>query len=355
MTPPAASTIQESIRIYRVLDALPLTSARDRLAVVFAGRPEDADVTFSISSDGSRIWFSDARVLWQTDNPAKLPTDPHAAEIAALAFMGRVNSAIQRDHKLAADLTVSGIDRLFPDDCRAALNGVAQSQANGGGSTQSVLVRDPDRGVADHWLVRFEVYLPTGTSAGSVPVFGARVDIRVGPAGAIGACWVTWRPCIPEGVTPLVPFTSPASDTTTSGSSSSGPDGAPSLLVYCLADEGTAQPYLAPYYFTPQGDDGFYVPASAFSLIAEIADGSTAEAARLGAVVNGGSGQYAYRWASWDYTNLAAGMVDLGSEDRIQLDPGCYNVVLRVTDTANGTVIYIERSIYTDMLGASEG
>jgi hypothetical protein len=349
--PSAASAIQESIRIYRVLDAVSLIDARDRLAAIFAGRAEDAKVTFSISPDASRIWFSDARILWQTNNTATLPANPRAAEIAALAYMGRVNSAIQGDRDLAA----AGIDRLFPDDCRPALNGITQPQPNGGGSTQSVLVRNPDRGIADHWLVRFEAYLPTGASVGSVPVFGARVDIRVGPGGAIGGCVVTWRPCIPLGVTPLVPFESPVSVTPPSETSSDGSDESPAVLVYCLADEGTAQPYLAPYYFMPKDDDGFFVPASAFSLIAEIADVSTAQEIGIAAVVDGGSGQYGYRWAVWNYTNLAEGMVDVGSEDRIVLDPGCYNVVLRVTDTMTGMVIYVERSIYTDMLGTPGG
>jgi hypothetical protein len=335
----------------RILDAQPLADARDRLAIMFAGRPEDAAVSFSISEDGGRIWFSDANILWQTRTPATLPANPQAAEIAARAFMGRINSAVQGDRALAA----AGIDRLFPDDCRPALNGVTDPQAAGSSSTQSVLVTDPDRGVVDHWLVRFEAYLPTGASAGSIPVFGARVDFRVGPGGVVGACWVTWRPCIPQGMTPLLPFTPPASNGAASASTSSGQDGTPPQMVYFLADEGTAQPYLAPYYFMPQDDDGFYVPASAFSLIAELADDSTGDTARIAAVVNGGSGQYAYRWAAWDQTNLAEGMVDMGTEDRIELDPGCYNVVVRITDTTTGMAIYVERSIYTDMLGGPQG
>jgi hypothetical protein len=344
----AESTVQETIRIYRVLNTPSLTSARDRLAAIFAGRPEDTSVTFGISQDAARIWFSDSRILWQTDDPAMLPHDPRAAEIAARSFMDLVNRAVQRDRDLAA----AGIERLFPDDCRPALNGVAKPQPDGSGSTQSVLVRDTVHGVADHWLVRFEIYLPTGTSAGSVPVFGARVEFRVGPGGAIGACDITWRPCIPQGMTPLISVRSPPSDSTSSIMSPTPgtSNDVPAVLGYLLADEGTMQPYLAPYYFVPEEDNGFYEPASAFSLIAEFADDSTADSARIAAAVNGGSGQYTYRWAAYDYADLAAGMADLGSEDRIALDPGCYNLVLRVTDTATGMVIYVERSIYTDML-----
>lgn len=348
----AGSSVQESVRIYTVLDAQALLSARDRLAVVFAGRPEDADVTFVLSKDAGRIWFSDNRIIWKTKDPYDLPPTSNDADIAARAFIGRVNSAVQRDKQLLA----AGISRLFPDDCRPALNGAAQPQA-GVGSTQNVLVRNPDNGSADHWLVRYEAYLPTGTSADSVPVFGATVDIRVGPRGTVGACWVSWRPCLAQGVTPLIPFVPPdpndsaADSASTAGESSA--DGGP-VLVYFLADEGTTQPYLAPYYFLPQDDDGFYAPASIYSMTAELADDSTEQTARVAAAVNGGSGQYLYRWAAWDYANLEAGMVDLGTDDRIVLASGCYNVSLRVTDAVTGMTIFAERSIYTDMLGASE-
>jgi hypothetical protein len=343
--------MSESVRIYRVLDPSSILAARDRLAAIFAQRAPDDRVTFSVSPDGSRLWFNDARTIWQTGDPTLLPVTPQAAEIAARSYMGLVNAAVQRDRELSA----AGISALFPDDCRPSQNGIAPDQTGNGTPTQSVLVRAPGNTVPDHWLVRFEAYLPTGTSNGSVPVFGSRVDIRVGPAGAIGACWVTWRFSIPQGVTPLL-------DPPVPDSEDSGDPAAPStddtitapILVYTMSDEGTAQAYLAPYYFFPDDDDGYYFPASVYSLYAEITDESSSEQPCIGCFVTGGSGQYEYRWAAWDATDAMAGMSDLGTDRTLNLEPGCYNVVLRVTDTQTQMTVYVERSLYTSMLSGAD-
>jgi hypothetical protein len=315
----------ENVRVYRTFDGTAIAAARDRLANTFAGRPPDDDITFVVSGDGGRIWFEDNSVLWQTSNPALLPQIGTAAEMAARVFIGRINSAVQNDKALVS----AGINRLFPDDIRPSVIAIAA---------------DPDRSVVDHWLVRFDSYLPTDTSMGSVPVFGAITELRVGENGTVGACWLTWRPCYPQGLTPLIPL--PTSIATLSNSSSDSP--APSL-VYRLADEGVSQPYIAPYFFVQQDDDGDFFPASLYSpAISMVGDGSS-EGIRLVAQVVGGSGQYDYRWAGADSTAAWSEMADLGTGDTINLDPGVYNIVLRVTDRITGIITFIERSVYTDM------
>lgn len=306
-----------------MLDPSALLEARDRLAPVFAGRPEDDDILFDLSQDGSRIRFADDARMWHTTDPARLPKSPLEAEIAGRAFIGRVNTAIQNDRSLAG----VGITRIFADDIRVARIGI---------------VNDPWRRVPDHWAVKFDAYLPTGTETGSVPVYGATIDVRVGSDSEVVGCWTRWRHCIPEGMVPLL-------DPAQTPSPNDG-DAVPAILLYLLADEGVQLRYIAPYYFVRIGDDdGDFFPASLFSPIARIVDDPSSNMPAVAAAVSGGSGRYAFRWAAWNIANLQNGVADLGSDDRIELQPGCYNVILQVTDTLTSVVVYTERSVYTQM------
>jgi len=337
----------DSVRIYKVLDPSPLFAARDQLAGLFAQRVPDERVTFAFSPECSRLWFSDDRVLWQCKDPSRLPATPLDAEKAARSFMGRINSAIQKDKAFQA----AGFSALFPDDCRPVPNGLDPSQTVPGASTQSVLVTNPSSILIDHWLVRFEAYLPTGGAAGSIPVYGARVDIRVGQDGAIGACWVNWRVSIPQGVTPLLDLSSSSGDSNQGEDNGDEETVASPILVYLLSDEGTTQSYLAPYYFYPDEDDGYYAPATAYSLVAEMTDESSGDENRVGCVVAGGSGNYEYRWLGWEATRAMEGPEELGSDDSVVLQPGSYNLVLRVQDTQTQMMVFVERTILTSMLG----
>jgi hypothetical protein len=172
---------------------------------------------------------------------------------------------------------------------------------------------------------------------------GAATDMRVGPGGRIAGCWISWRPCIPKGVTALL-----AAALTLA--SRDNPSEAPQpILQYVLANEGVKQLYIAPYYLVGVEDEGEILPASLFSPIAEIVNNARSDAPAVAASVLGGSEQYAFRWAAWDLTNPQNGVTDLGSDDQIELQPGCYNVILQVTDTVTNVVVYTERSIYTEM------
>ena len=282
----------------------------------------------SVSADGGRWWFVDDRVLWRTVDPTRLLNDSSAAEIAARSFIGNVNKAVRADKDLAA----SGIYALFPDDLRPAL---------------ITLVTDPDRGVADHWLVRFDTYLPTATSFGSIPVYGTVVDIRVGQDGAVGSFWLAWRPCIPTGLVPLVEI-GEVSNPPSNGNSAPQP-----VLVYRLADEGSSQAFVSPYYFVSNDDDGDFFSASIYSPVAKIVDDQQSETSRVIAAVDGGSGQYAYRWMSWSLTDPLGGYSDWGSDDGVTLAPGAYNMILGVTDLQTGSVVVVQRLVFTDMFAAN--
>lgn len=317
---------QELIRIYQVLEPGALVAARDPLAAIFAGRAEDSDVHVSVSADGGRWWYADDRVLWRTVDPARLPQSPLAAEAAARRFIGRIGQAMQNDQELQG-LRDAGITRLFPDDLRPALISLAMN---------------PDRGIADHWLVRFEAYLPTSTSSGSIPVFGAVTDIRVGQDSAVGGFWLAWRPCISPGVKPLIQLPGPSAG----GSGNGAP---PPTLLYRLAGEGVPQTYVAPYYFVAKGDDGDFFPASQYSIVAKIIDDPQPEMFRVMAAVTGGSGKFVYRWAGWDLTDPVAGIADWGSDSGVMLEAGAYNVILSVTDLMTGAIGIVQRSVFTDM------
>jgi hypothetical protein len=320
---------QERICVYQVVDPRALVSAGGRLVPVFAGRPEESAIHLGVSQDGGRWWFVDDRVLWRTVEPARLPGSSFAAEAAARSFIGRVGQAVRAD----SDLAALGIYGLFPDDLRPAL---------------ITLVADPRRRVVDHWLVRFDAYLPTATSLGPVPVYGAVVDVCVGQDGVVGSFWLAWRPCVAAGLVPLAEL-GDASAASANGDGSPAP-----VLVYRLADEGSSQTFISPYYFVSSDADGDFFSASIFSPVAKIVDDPQSEEIRVMAAVDGGSGQYAYRWMSWDLTNPLAEYSDWGSNDGVTLAVGAYNVILGVTDLQTGSVVVVQRTVFTDMF-ASDG
>jgi hypothetical protein len=100
-------------------------------------------------------------------------------------------------------------------------------------------------------------------------------------------------------------------------------DGSPApVLVYRLADEGSSQTFISPYYFVSSDADGDFFSASIFSPVAKIVDDPRSEEIRVMAAVDGGSGQYAYRWMSWDLTNPLAEYSDWGSNDGVTLAVG---------------------------------
>jgi hypothetical protein len=223
------------------------------------------------------------------------------------------------------------------------------------------IVTDPDRNVIDHWLVRFNSYLPTETSKGSVQVIGAITEVRIGGKDSggtakVGACWLTWRPCVPQALVDLLD--KPATTASPANSSSAPAD---PTLVYRLADEGSLQTYVAPYYFIQQDDDGVFVPASAYSpAVAIVGDGSSGRLRLRTLVVRDSknaesSGNYVYRWACRDMTSIWGEIKDVGSDSVVELDPGVYDVILRVTDLDTGVVIFTEQSIFTDMFVPANG
>ena len=316
----------ENIRIYTALDSSTLVTAQAPLADIFANRTADADVTLAISDDGSRIWFEDKSILWSNPDPTRLPQTTPDVERAVKIFTARINTAAQQ----VGALKSAGITRIFPDDIRSSFIGVAS---------------DPDTGAVDHWLARYDTYLPSDTTFGSVQVLGAIVEFRVGTDGNVGGCWLNWRSCVPKGTTPLISLSS--TDQTASDPSNS--DGSAPVLLYRVADEGQfiylqtssgtkksvsdpTQSFVARYFFTQDDDDGVFYPASAYSPVISIVPDPTSEGLALAAQVVGGSGQYGYSWASMDATLIWGAPVDLGNDPGVTLDLGVYTVFLRVTD-----------------------
>jgi hypothetical protein len=112
---PTRSSLPD-IRIYAASSTSTIVAAQAKCAAIFANRKPDADITFGVSADGSRIWFSDASVLGHTSDLSTLPQDAASVERAVRKFIGRVNFAIYAEPAFKA----AGIKVLFPDDLRSS-------------------------------------------------------------------------------------------------------------------------------------------------------------------------------------------------------------------------------------------
>jgi hypothetical protein len=275
--------------------------------------------------------------MWHT-NGAALPTLEEAR-----AFAGAVVKRVVKEVSVSNPaLAALGPVELVPT--RLRISDILQVGAMEGGSW-------------DHWLVRSRPQLPLDPAGGvCADVFGAMVEVRIGPAGAVLGFFSRWRPVLDEHVeVALVPPTSQGS-----AGSGGGQQGEP-MILYVLDGESTPQQYLAPFYPGEDEEDLTLTSATQLSLVVDIAPYSAEDPGKYVAVVEGGSGEYAFDWATLPFSEFAENvMVELGGgeivADRstdppsnlsvVELSQGSHLVLVNVVDLETGAFTYHSEQVY---------
>ena len=181
-------------------------------------------------------------------------------------------------------------------------------------------VASMETGAWDHWLVRSRPQLPLSSAGEVAEVFGAAVDVRIGPGGAIIGYLCRWRPVLPERVeVALTPAPEPAPEGAGNGASGeAGGEGGGRQTearppLYVLEGEATPQFYLSPYYPSEGDDDLILSSACELSLVVNVVPYSQEDPTQYAALVQGGSGQYRFDWGALALAEFEGGsIVELG-------------------------------------------
>jgi hypothetical protein len=286
-----------------------------------------------VTVEAGFIEHEDRVALWHT-NGAPLPTADEARSYAT-AIIGKVATALSPAHNPALADAI-GPSELVPARMRPI--DLLQVAANGADGW-------------DHWLIRHRPQLPSSTVAGtSADVFGAALDVRIGPGGAVLGFLSRWRPVLDEHVeVALVPAPSQENE-----------HEEPPLL-YVLGGESTPQHYLAPYWPGEDSEDLTLTSASELSLVVGIYPYSTEDPTQYAAVVDGGSGDYRFDWGMLPLSDFESNaLVEVGEgqvvEDRstdpptklsiARIPPGSHIVLVNVVDTKTGGFQHHSEQVY---------
>jgi len=220
----------------------------------------------------------------------------------------------------------------------------------------------------DHWLVRSRPQLTLDVTAGTyADVFGAEVDVRIGPAGAVLGYLSRWRPLSGEHID--VDLSAPPA--TASNTDPNHP--AQRTIAFVLEGESAPQHYLAPYYLIANGEDLELASASPLSLVVHITRYSSEDPTQYVAVVEGGSGDYRFDWGLLplsDFTEITLAHLGEGQTvtDRstnpasslsvVTLPIGAHLALLNVIDQQTGAFQHHSEQVYvagSTSAGASGG
>jgi len=348
-----------STRVYALQPVSSLVKNERRLAAALFGMRslDDQGRIFRISPISGYLFYCDQEKLWKNTAGRGLPTDRLDVERTGRGFLENANLSVSCDRVLRRE----GIAALFPTDVRLLWVGAIVPQK---------------RSRPDHWLCQFGVDLPVDRER-RARVDGAKIDLRIGADRTMLAVSSRWRslqgdfldtetigiesedalysdaPLAVHRPRPAAtqqiekPFPALAAEASRPGDLSHGDD--PTEYLYSLADENAPQTHLAPFLFRGHQHHAEQIPASTYSLCADILQRGSNHKLELLAVVRGGSGRYEYRWYYWEpHTVVEAGMAALGTGPQVNLSPGIYNVVLLVRDLATNSVIQAERSVHAE-------
>jgi len=217
----------------------------------------------------------------------------------------------------------------------------------------------------DHWLVRSRPQLPLNAAAGvCADVFGAAIEVRIGPAGAVLGFLSRWRAVLDEHVevalTPPPP-PPPPPPPSQSSSGSTGQQPSEPVILYVLEGETAPQHYLAPYYPGEDDEDLTLASATELSLVVSVAPYSAEDPTKYVAVVEGGSGEYSFDWGTLPFSDFTENvLVELGggeiTSDRstdppsnlsvVDLTAGAHLVMVNVVDLKTGGFVHHSEQIY---------
>jgi hypothetical protein len=216
---------------------------------------------------------------------------------------------------------------------------------------QISLVPHPDGIGWDHWLYRAQPLVVAGATASrKAAIFGAQIEVRVGDGGRIISYRSRYRPITAERVTsPLTPIRAPEPE---AHHEHDEHEHEPPSLVYVLEGDGIPQYYLAPYHLVLDGHDLTLASASQWSLVVALDAALEDDGTRVTAVVDGGSGAYAFDWGVYAIDAMAEGYRSLGGGSSVTVPNRANIVLLNVRDQATGAFKHHQEQVYSTPLVA---
>jgi hypothetical protein len=350
-----ATNWDQKARIYALADPAVIFKASDFIErCVYAALQVAPSSRHRLDISESSGWLSyeaDGE-LWNRIVPPALPTQAEAVKAAEGALSKLARSCSDANPDWPEPLR--GISLLPPVNLLGRIGARA--------------VARPDGSAWDHWIYRAEPRLQVdGGATTTVGVFGAQVEVRIGHLGQVVGIRSRWRPTSGERkLVDFVAFPTPAGDGTSGAGNTEQP---PPIVNFLLEGDGIPQYYLAPYYFSTDGNDIRMSSASQWSLTVDI--GRTAQddsQMTLTALAQGGSGNYRYNWAVYSLTDLTTGYRELGSgrsdtvdsldgratTSSLQIENGHYIVMLNVKDLATGAFKHLQQQIFSSVFRSSQ-
>ncbi|HEY2053637.1 MAG TPA: hypothetical protein VGH14_06850 [Solirubrobacterales bacterium] len=346
---PGGAAVESAVAVWALADPAAVLAQKAGIEKALRGALGARDtVRHRVSIAAGVICHEDTLGLWATGGEA-LPSADEARS-KAVEIMKKVTTA----------LSPAGAPEVF-----AQLGQVELMPARA--RPVDVLQIAGPEGGWDHWLVRSRPQLPLRSGGEAVDVFGALIEVRIGPAGAILGYLSRWRPVSSERVeVELVAPPAPAAGGGAGGEPESSEPAAPSSaeepkILFVLEGEAVPQFYLAPYYAGEDHEDLTLAAASELSLVVTIVPYSTADPTLYAAVVDGGSGSYGFDWGLLPFAPAEeGGLVELG-EGRIvpdrssepagvfsvaKIPPGAHLALVNVVDLKTGGFRHHQEQVF---------
>lgn len=331
-----AGKINKTIRVYQLINPGLYSSNKSILSeLIFPSIIMDGKVrVFNVTYSG-RISFSDNDALWSKKRKT-LASNSDLATKAALEFINVVNQRFKHQRQIPGKIKLPA-----PFPIASVLT-----------KLDALAVPNKINGDIDHWLCRFgvELFFDDGKEIldrgikkkvfEKAAVFGAKIDIRIGENNVIVGLNSSWLPIkIDSGIKrPLLPFPS-------INETEKKPE---PRIAYKL--DNNSQKFLAPYYLISGDDTPEFIPASDYSIMAEIMQQNTEHGTDLLALIAGGNdkNKFTINWAGWNHSSLfEEGIMQLGKGQLIKnLSPGVYNIILDIKDDITKQIHRFQKTIY---------
>lgn len=282
--------------------------------------------TFNIDSVSGAIEFILNNDLWLNKPKQNLPRDYKEAKACADRFIQSLLLQLNSD-----DFRKTKIPPLLPINTNAKIVHNATAPV--------FHFQEP---WIDHWLCRYEIFLKTFSNDSSYGrVMGSEIDIRIGQNGSVISFSSFWRPSFLKRSEAEYFDSHDLIDEEDLPHEHEHPE-----LVYVLDGQNCPQTFITPYHSLPDGHHGTVIPASSYSLLVRLGFAEKLEGgAFVIPIILGGSGNYITNWSYWKPdTIFDEGMITLGEQEFIELDPGVYNILLHVKDSDTGVVQLFESS-----------
>lgn len=328
--------------------------ARAVLAALGVVDPSKHEIVVGPSSG----WLSYRAIgeLWDRKLPPALPSAAEAKRRAEAA-LGKLATAC------------SPANRQWPQ----SLEGIALFPRRATPASLSLTPR-PTGQLPDHWLYRAQPELFVDEERmTSVPVMGTLIEIRIGNAGQVISVTSQWRsPNGEELLTDAAPVAGEADghdhDHDHGADDHAAGNGGAPAYTYVLEGAGLPQHYLAPYIQIADHHGQGVRSGCAFALTVAYDRQQRDRGMTITAVVDGGSGDYAFAWAYYRLEGLEGGIRTLDGLDRlvdgaggrqrvssVSLDNGAYVLMINVKDRQTGAFRHFQQQVFSHPLAVPAG